>query len=86
MIQLYPVTHPATVHGAACSAAPACLTLRPCCCCPSLSQCREPAAVERDPALVGELSEAELEAWWGYDLVAPGGLLDRIFRELQVGA
>lgn len=41
--------------------------------------------MERDPFLIGEVSEAELEAWWGYDLVAPGGLLDRIYRELQVG-
>jgi hypothetical protein len=31
------------------------------------------------------LTEAELDAWWGYDLTAPGGLLDRIYRELQVG-
>ncbi|KAL4436640.1 hypothetical protein ABPG75_003779 [Micractinium tetrahymenae] len=44
----------------------------------------EPPAVERDPQLVEELSEAELESWWGYDLVAHGGLLDRIFRELQL--
>lgn len=31
--------------------------------------CSEPPAVERDPRQIGALSEAELEAWWGYDLV-----------------
>ncbi|KAI3426087.1 hypothetical protein D9Q98_008055 [Chlorella vulgaris] len=44
----------------------------------------EPPAVERDPRLMVRLTEAELDAWWGYDLTAPGGLLDRIYRELQV--
>lgn len=34
--------------------------------------CREPPAVERDPRQIGSLSEAELEAWWGYDLVRFG--------------
>lgn len=28
--------------------------------------------MERDPRQIGSLSEAELEAWWGYDLVRFG--------------
>lgn len=55
-------------------------------CPPANACCREPPAVERDPRLIAELGESELDAWWGYDLVAPNGLLDRIFRELQVGS
>lgn len=46
--------------------------------------CREPPAVERDPRAIANVTEAELEAWWGYDLSVSGGLADRIYRELQV--
>ncbi|EFN52139.1 hypothetical protein CHLNCDRAFT_139271 [Chlorella variabilis] len=44
----------------------------------------EPPAVERDPRAIANVTEAELEAWWGYDLSVSGGLADRIYRELQV--
>lgn len=53
--------------------------------CSFLLCCSEPQRVERDPRLLPYVSEAELDGWWGYDAVAPGGLLDRVFRELRVG-
>jgi hypothetical protein len=41
--------------------------------------------VEHDFHAIAHATEAELLAFWGYDVVAPGGLLDRIYREMQVG-
>ena len=44
----------------------------------------EPLALRRDPDALSKLDEPALDAFWGYDLVVEGGLLDRVYQQLGI--